>query len=215
MRLYTYFRSSAAYRVRIALALKDLSWEAVPIHLLKEGGQQRTEAYSQLNPAKLVPAFEDQGAVLNQSLAIIEYLEERYPQGARLLPEDHVSRAHVRSLALSIACDIHPLNNLRVLQYLTQDLGISEEQRKAWYLHWVGEGLEAFEKQLQLFNQDGAFCYGNRPTLADVCLIPQVFNAERFGYDLSHLPRVQAAVAACSELPAFISAAPANQSDAE
>lgn len=214
MRLYTYFRSSAAYRVRIALGLKGLEWEAVPIHLVQDGGQQHSEAYKAVNPAGLVPAFEDKGAVLTQSLAIIEYLEETHPE-VPLLPGDAVSRAHIRALAQSIAADLHPINNLRVLKHLEHGLGLDAEQRKAWYLHWIGVGLEAFEKQLAFHNKAGDFCYGSTPTLADVCLVPQVYNANRFGYSVDHLPRIAKAVQACSQLPAFIQAEPANQADAE
>lgn len=214
MRLYTYFRSSAAYRVRIALGLKGLEWEAVPIHLVQDGGQQHSEAYKAVNPAGLVPALEDKGAVLTQSLAIIEYLEETHPE-VPLLPGDAVSRAHIRALAQSIASDLHPINNLRVLKHLEHGLGLDAEQRKAWYLHWIGVGLEAFEKQLAFHNKAGDFCYGNTPTLADVCLVPQVYNANRFGYSVDHLPRIAKAVQACSQLPAFIQAEPANQADAE
>ena len=214
MRLYTYFRSSAAYRVRIALGLKGLEWEAVPIHLVQDGGQQHSEAYKAVNPAGLVPAFEDKGAVLTQSLAIIEYLEETYPE-VSLLPGDAVSRAHIRALAQSIAADLHPINNLRVLKHLEHGLGLDAEQRKAWYLHWIGVGLEAFEKQLAFHNKAGDVCYGSTPTLADVCLVPQVYNANRFGYSVDHLPRIAKAVQACSQLPAFIQAEPANQADAE
>lgn len=213
MRLYTYFRSSAAYRVRIALGLKELSWEAVPVHLVQDGGQHHSEAYKSVNPAGLVPAFEDKGAILTQSLAIIEYLEEVYPQ-ASLLPGDAVARAHIRALAQSIASDLHPINNLRILKYLENRWELDAEQRKEWYVHWIGVGLEAFEKQLAVHNQDGDFCYGSTPTLADVCLVPQVYNALRFGYSVDHLPRIAKAIQACSQLPAFIQAEPANQADA-
>lgn len=215
MRLYTYFRSSAAYRVRIALGLKQLDWEAVPVHLLRDGGQQHSEAYKKKNPAELVPVLEDAGRVFTQSLAIIEYLDEAYPTTQALLPDDPVARAHIRGLALQIACDIHPLNNLRVLQYLEKNAAWDTAQRQEWYLHWVGTGLEAFEKQLAVYNTSGEYCYGSQPTLADVCLIPQVFNAQRFGYAIDHLPRVAQAVQACSQLPAFIQAEPAQQMDAE
>lgn len=214
MQLYTYFRSSAAYRVRIALGLKGLEWEAVPVHLLKDGGQQNSAQYKALNPAGLVPAFTDGAAVLRQSLAIIEYLEEQYP-AISVLPGDALERAHIRGLAYDIACDLHPVNNLRILKYLENPLGLTPEQRKEWYLHWVALGLEAFEQQLAAYNKAGDFCYGSTPTLADVCLIPQVFNAHRFGYSTDHLPRVTKALQACAQLPAFIQAEPANQLDAE
>lgn len=214
MQLYTYFRSSAAYRVRIVLGLKGLEWEAVPVHLLKDGGQQNSAPYKALNPAGLVPAFTDGAAVLRQSLAIIEYLEEQYP-AISVLPGDALERAHIRGLAYDIACDLHPVNNLRILKYLENPLGLTPEQRKEWYLHWVALGLEAFEQQLVAYNKAGDFCYGSTPTLADVCLIPQVFNAHRFGYSTDHLPRVTKALQACAQLPAFIQAEPANQLDAE
>lgn len=214
MRLYTYFRSSAAYRVRIALGLKQLNWESIPIHLVKDGGQQHTEDYKKLNPTELIPTFEDGEAVLTQSLAIIEYLDEKYP-AVSLLPGDTVARAHIRALAQSIACDVHPINNLRILQYLENTLHLDAAQRKVWYLHWIEVGLDAFEKQLATYNQTGDFCYGITPTLADICLVPQVYNANRFGYSVEHLPRVAKAVQACSQLPAFIAAEPANQPDAE
>ncbi|WP_269901037.1 maleylacetoacetate isomerase [Paenalcaligenes faecalis] len=213
MRLYTYFRSSAAYRVRIALGLKQLDWQAVPVHLVQDGGQHHSEAYKAINPAGLVPAFEDNGAVLTQSLAIIEYLDETYPT-VSLLPGDAVARAHIRALAQSIACDLHPINNLRILKHLEHSLGLDAEQRKVWYLHWIQVGLEAFEQQLAVHNQPGDFCYGNSPTLADICLVPQVYNANRFGYSVDHLPRIAKAIQACAQLPAFIQAEPANQIDA-
>ncbi|WP_298050482.1 maleylacetoacetate isomerase [uncultured Paenalcaligenes sp.] len=214
MRLYTYFRSSAAYRVRIALGLKQLDWQAVPVHLVQDGGQHHSEAYKAINPAGLVPAFEDNGAVLTQSLAIIEYLDETYPT-VSLLPGDAVARAHIRALAQSIACDLHPINNLRILKHLEHSLGLDAEQRKVWYLHWIQVGLEAFEQQLAVHNQPGDFCYGNSPTLADICLVPQVYNANRFGYSVDHLPRIAKAIQACAQLPAFIQAEPANQIDAD
>lgn len=214
MRLYTYFRSSAAYRVRIALGLKQLDWQAVPVHLVQDGGQHHSEAYKAINPAGLVPAFEDNGAVLTQSLAIIEYLDETYPT-VSLLSGDAVARAHIRALAQSIACDLHPINNLRILKHLEHSLGLDAEQRKVWYLHWIQVGLEAFEQQLAVHNQPGDFCYGNSPTLADICLVPQVYNANRFGYSVDHLPRIAKAIQACAQLPAFIQAEPANQIDAD
>lgn len=214
MQLYTYFRSSAAYRVRIVLGLKGLGWQAVPVHLLKEGGQQNSASYKALNPAGLVPVLTDGTAVLKQSLAIIEYLEEQYP-ASPVLPGNAVERAHIRGLAYDIACDLHPINNLRILKYLENPLALTAEQRKEWYLHWVAVGLEAFEQQLVAYNQVGDFCYGSTPTLADVCLIPQVFNAHRFGYSTDHLPRVTKAIQACAQLPAFIQAEPSNQRDAE
>lgn len=215
MRLYTYFRSSAAYRVRIALGLKQLEYEPVPVHLVRDGGQHHLDTYKALNPAGLIPALQDEQAVLTQSLAIIEYLDEKYPETLSLLPGDAVARAQIRALAQSIACDLHPINNLRILKYLENSLGLDTEQRNDWYVHWVDVGLTAFEKQLAIYDMAGDFCYGNSPTLADICLIPQVYNAHRFGYSTDHLPRISKAVQACSVLPAFIDAAPANQFDAE
>lgn len=214
MKLYTYFRSSAAYRVRIALGLKGLDYEAVPVHLVRDGGEHRRPEYLDLNPAGLVPAMEDAGQVLTQSLAIIEYLDETHPQ-ARLLPEGALDRARVRELAHMIACDIHPVNNLRVLQYLGHVLGATEAQRNAWYRHWVGLGLAAVETRLARDPRTGPFCHGDRPGLADCCLVPQVFNARRFDCDLSAMPTVCDIVARCEELEAFRRAAPMAQPDAE
>ncbi len=214
MKLHTYFRSSAAYRVRIALNLKGLDYEAVPVHLVRGGGEHRQPAYLGLNPAGLVPALEDQGQVLTQSLAIIEYLEETHSQPA-LLPAAPLDRARVRAIAQAIACDIHPVNNLRVLQYLTRELGASEEQKNAWYRHWIGVGLQAVEAMLVGDARTGAFCHGDTPGLADCCLVPQVFNARRFGCDLSAMPTVQRIAEHCAGLAAFRSAAPEAQPEAE
>ncbi len=214
MKLHTYFRSSAAYRVRIALHLKGLDYEAVPVHLVRGGGEHRQPAYLGLNPAGLVPALEDAGQVLTQSLAIVEYLEETHPQPA-LLPAAALDRARVRAIAQVIACDIHPVNNLRVLQYLTRELGASEEQKNAWYRHWVGVGMQAVEAMLAGDARTGAFCHGDTPGLADCCLVPQVFNARRFNCPLDDLPTIRRIVDACEQLPAFQKAAPAAQPDAE
>lgn len=214
MKLHTYFRSSAAYRVRIALALKGLDYEAVPVHLVRGGGEHRQPAYLGLNPAGLVPALEDQGQVLTQSLAIIEYLEEIRPQPA-LLPAAPLDRARVRAIAQAIACDIHPVNNLRVLQYLTREFGASEEQKNAWYRHWIGVGLQAVEAMLAGDARTGAFCHGDTPGLADCCLVPQVFNARRFDCPLDEMPTIRRIVATCEGLEAFRRAAPENQADAE
>ena len=214
MRLHTYFRSSAAYRVRIALHLKGLDYEAVPVHLVRGGGEHRQPAYLGLNPAGLVPALEDQGQVLTQSLAIVEYLEETHPQPA-LLPAAALDRARVRAIAQAIACDIHPVNNLRVLQYLTRELGVSEEQKNAWYRHWIGVGLQAVEAMLAGDARTGAFCHGDTPGLADCCLVPQVFNARRFGCELSAMPTVLRIADHCAGLEAFRRAAPEAQPDAE
>lgn len=214
MKLYTYFRSSAAYRVRIALNLKGLSYEPVPVHLLRDGGQQRLPAYRAVNPAGLIPALEDQGHVLTQSLAIIEYLDEIHPEPP-LLPPAAVDRARVRALAQTIAADTHPLNNLRILQYLGKTLGADEAARQAWYRHWTSEGLGAFERLLAADPKVGDFCHGDAPGLADCCLVPQVFNARRFDCDLSGMPHVCRIVDNCERLPAFQQAAPGQQPDAE
>ncbi|THF59414.1 maleylacetoacetate isomerase [Pseudothauera rhizosphaerae] len=214
MKLYTYFRSSAAYRVRIALNLKGLPYDSVPVHLARGGGEQRRPEYLAINPAGLVPALEDGGAVLTQSLAIIEYLEETHPQPA-LLPGDALTRARIRALAQAIACDIHPINNLRVLQYLTRELGASEEQKNTWYRHWVERGLATVEAMLAQAPRDGRFCVGDTPTLADVCLVPQVFNARRFECRTDHIPTVMRIAGACETLEAFRLAAPTRQPDAE
>jgi maleylacetoacetate isomerase/maleylpyruvate isomerase len=214
MKLYTYFRSSAAYRVRIALHLKGLAFDAVPVHLLKGGGQQHDPAYAALNPNETVPTLDDDGQILTQSLAIIEYLDETHPTPP-LLPGKAADRARIRAIAQTIACDIHPINNLRVLQHLTQGFGLSETQKTQWYCHWVERGLQAVEKMLAQDARTGRFCHGDAPTLADCCLVPQVFNARRFGCSLDGLPTVQRICATCETLDAFARAAPARQPDAE
>lgn len=212
MRLYTYFRSSAAYRVRIGLGLKGLPYEAVPVHLLRGGGEQLQAAYRALNPAGLVPALDD-GAILTQSLAILEYLEETHPATA-LMPADPLGRARVRALAQTVACDIHPIGNLRVLKYLTGTLNVSEADKLAWSQHWIMEGFAALEALLAGAADIGRFCHGDTPTLADCCLVPQVFNARRFEVDLTPSPTIMAVDAACATVPAFIEAHPARQADA-
>lgn len=214
MKLYTYFRSSAAYRVRIALNLKGLAYEAVPVHLLRNGGEQLSDGYRAVNPGALVPAVEDHGAVLHQSLAIIEYLEEQYP-GVALLPGDPLGRARVRALAMTIACDTHPLTNLRVLKYLTGTLGQSEEAKMAWYRHWLGKGMAALESHLLRDGLTGRFSHGDTPTIADCCLVPQVFNALRFDVDMAPYPTIAGIHANCVALPAFQQAHPAQQPDSE
>ena len=215
MKLYSYFRSSASFRVRIALALKGLPYDYIPVHLVKGGGEQFSAEYKAMNPAALVPVLQDDdGSVLTQSLAIIEYLEETRPDPS-LLPADPVGRARVRALALSIACEIHPLNNLRVLGYLTKTLGVTEEQKNAWYRHWVETGLETVEAMLAGDTRTGAYCHGDAPTLADVLLVPQIFNAQRFNCRLDHVPTVMRIHQHCLNLPAFASSVPAQQPDAE
>jgi len=212
--LYDYFRSSAAYRVRIALNLKGVvPDERTFVHLRM--GNQRAQDYLALNPQGLVPALAlDDGLVLTQSLAIIEYLDETHPDPP-LLPVAPPSRARVRAIALAIACEIHPLNNLRVLNYLIGTLGVAREQKDGWYKYWVDVGFEALEKKLAQERETGVFCHGNEPTLADVCLVPQIANARRFGIDLSPYPTLTRIEAACLALPAFAAAAPERQPDAE
>jgi len=214
MKLYSYFRSSASFRVRIALALKGLDYEYVPVHLLKGGGQQFAAGFKAMNPAALVPVLDDDGTVLTQSLAIIEYLDETRPQPP-FLPEDAAGRARVRAIALAIACEIHPLNNLRVLGYLGKTLGVSEEQRNAWYCHWVETGLATVETMLAGDTHTGACCHGDTPTLADICLVPQIFNAQRFKARLDHVPTVMRIHEHCLTLPAFAQSVPALQPDVE
>ncbi|MCW0232617.1 MAG: maleylacetoacetate isomerase [Ferrovibrio sp.] len=213
MLLYGYFRSSAAYRVRIALNLKGLAYDQTFVHLAKL--EQLSEAFAAINPQKLLPVLvTDDGILLTQSLAIIEYLEEIQPQPP-LLPKDPLERARVRALALAVACEIHPLNNPRVLRYLTGRLGVSEEQKDTWYRHWVEEGLQAVETMLATSPQTGRFCHGDTPTLADLCLVPQVANGRRFKADLSRCPTVLRIDAECQSVKAFADAAPAKQPDAE
>jgi maleylpyruvate isomerase len=214
MQLYSYFRSSAAYRVRIALNLKGLPYDTRPVHLLKDGGQHLLPDYTRLNPLALIPTLVDGPAVLTQSLAIIEYLEETHPIPP-LLPATPIARAQVRALALSIACDIHPLNNLRVLRYLKRELDVPEEARDTWYRHWIQTGLQALEKMLAASPETGTYCHGGTPSLADICLVPQLFNARRLKCDLSAMPTLVRIDAACRALPAFERAAPERQPDAE
>jgi maleylacetoacetate isomerase len=214
MKLYNYFRSSASFRVRIALALKGLDYEYASVHLLKGGGEQFAAEFKTMNPAALVPVLDDDGIILTQSLAIIEYLDETRPQPP-LLPADAVGRARVRAIALAVACEIHPLNNLRVLGYLSKTLGVSEEQRNAWYRHWVEAGLSTVEGMLAGNDRTGACCHGDTPTLADICLVPQIFNAQRFKARLDHVPTVMRIHEHCLTLPAFAKSVPALQPDAE
>jgi maleylacetoacetate isomerase/maleylpyruvate isomerase len=212
VRLYTVWRSSAAYRVRIALNLKGLSYESVPQQFGR--GDHRTPAYLGLNPQGLVPAIDDHGFVLGQSLAIIEYLDERYPAPA-LLPGDPQARAMVRSLAQAVACDIHPLNNLRVLNYLKGPLGQDQDGVNRWYRHWIAAGFEGLEMLARRHSGDGAHLYGRSVTIADVCLVPQLYNARRFQCDLAPYPTLTAIGAALSASDAFDRARPEAQPDAE
>ena len=213
MKLYNYFRSSASFRVRIALALKGLSYEYVPVHLAK--GDHKKPGYTGLAADGLVPLLElADGTRLSQSMAIMEYLDEAHPATPALLPADALGRARVRALAQSIACEIHPINNLRVLKYLSQELKVEEEAKNTWYRHWVRTGLEAFERQLAQ-QPASRFCHGDTPTMADCCLVPQIFNGQRFNTPLDGLPRTMAAFEACMALPAFQSAQPSACPDAE
>ncbi len=212
MQLYTFFRSSAAFRVRIALNLKGLAYDQTAISLPK--GAHREEEYGAVTPQKLVPALIDDGRLLTQSLAIMEYLEEKQPEPP-LLPKGLLERARVRSQALLIACEIHPLNNLRVLQHLKRELGQSEDGINTWYRHWVAEGLTKFEADLTATAGTGKFCHGETPTMADCCLAPQIFNAQRYECDLAPYPVTMRVFDACMQLDAFDSAQPMKQPDAQ
>jgi maleylacetoacetate isomerase len=211
LKLHGYFRSSAAYRCRIALNLKGLAYETAFVHLGKDGGQHNAPAYRALNPQALVPTLEHDGNVITQSLAIIEYLDEIHPEPP-LLPGEAGQRARIRAFALAIACDIHPINNLRVLNYLKGPLRQGQAAVDAWYRHWLETGLAACEALLRAAT--GRFCFGDQPTLADICLVPQIYNARRFHCDLSAMPRLAAIDAAARALPAFAEAAPEAQPDA-
>jgi maleylpyruvate isomerase len=211
VKLYTYFRSSAAFRVRIALNLKGLAYEPVFVHLAK--GEHRKPQYAAVDPQGLLPTLMDGDAALSQSLAIIEYLEETHPQPP-LLPRDPMGRARVRSLSLLVACEIHPLNNLRTLQHLKRALGQSEEQINTWYRHWIADGFAKLEADLAR-SPSGRFCHGDTPTMADCCLVPQVFNAKRYQSDLAPYPTVMRIFDACMRLEAFDRAQPSKQPDAE
>ena len=211
MKLYTYFRSSAAFRVRIALNLKGLAYEPAFVHLGK--GEHRQPAYAAVNPQGLLPALEVDGALLAQSIAIMEYLEEAHPQPP-LLPKHPLGRARVRSLSLLVACEIHPLNNPRVLKYVKNTLGHSQEEVDAWYRHWIADGLAKLEAELARIGT-GRHCHGDAPSMADCCLVPQIFNAQRFACDLKPYPTVMRVFDACMRLEAFDRAQPSKQPDAE
>jgi maleylpyruvate isomerase len=208
--LYSYYRSSAAYRVRIALELKQLNWTQCPINLLKSEHQQAD--YLQINPQGLVPALETAEGTITQSLAIIEYLDEMYPQ-ISLMPEAAIDRAQVRSIAYQIAMEIHPLNNPRVTQYLTSKLAATESDKLHWYQHWIAVGFTALEQRLALSGSNGKYCFGESVTLADLCLIPQVYNALRFACPMQDYPIIVAIYEHCQQLPAFIGASPESQAD--
>lgn len=209
MELFNYFRSSASYRVRIALALKGLDYTYRPVHLARS--EQLGESYAAVSASRLVPLLRDGPQVLTQSLAIIEYLDETHPEPP-LLPADALGRARVRALAYDIACEIHPLNNLRVLRYLTRTLGVAEDDKDRWYRHWVETGLDAVERQLAA--QPARFCHGDSPTLADCTLVPQIFNARRFDCRLDQVPQVMRVFDACMQLPAFENTRPEACPDA-
>jgi maleylacetoacetate isomerase len=214
IKLYTYWRSSAAFRVRIALNLKGLAFDSVPKHLVRGGGEQRASDYLALNPQGLVPALDDDGRLVTQSLAICEYLEEIHPE-PRLLPGDALARAQIRAMALAVACDIHPLNNLSVLQYLRGELRQDDEAVNRWARHWIARGFQALEQLIARHSADGLHCHGPGVTLADVFLLPQVFNARRVQLDLAPYPRIKAVAAHLELLPAFDAARPERQPDAE
>ena len=212
--LYSFWRSSAAFRVRIALNLKGIDYDIIPVHLRKGGGEQLKESYQALNPNGLVPLYMEDDVPLHQSTAIIEYLEEKYPNPP-LLPKNLQDRAWVRALAQDIAADIHPINNLRVLRYLVGTLGVNDENKTIWYAHWVKKGLTSLEKRLASDARVGLFCYGDLPTMADVFLVPQVFNAYDTKIDFSVYPTVHRIVTHCMILPTFINASWEKQVDAE
>jgi maleylacetoacetate isomerase len=214
VRLYGYFRSSATYRARIALNLKGIAWEPVPVDLRAPTSAQNAPEFRALNPSGLIPVLIDGEQVISQSLAIIEYLEETHPQPA-LLPRSPPERARVRALALAIACDIHPLNNLRVLNYLRKPLGHDDATVNAWYGHWIAQGFRALESEAQRSSGDGRHLYGTSVTLADVCLVPQMANAHRFNCDVAPYPTLRSICAHLEALPAFARAAPGAQADAQ
>jgi len=212
--LYDYWRSSACYRVRIALNLKDLRYTHKPVHLVKNGGEQHSAEHRALNPQEAIPVLVHGAHVIRQSLAIIEYLEEIDAAAPRILPPDPLGRARVRSLALLIACDVHPINNLRVMKYLENEFGAQQDARENWMRHWMATGLRSFETMLAADSATGAYCHGDSPTLADACLVPQVYNANRFGVDLTPMPTIRRINEQCLTLPAFKAARPENQPDA-
>lgn len=214
MKLYTFFRSSASYRVRIALNLKSLTYEQAPIHLRRGGGEQLSAAYRAINPQALVPTLEDNGRILTQSLAILEYIEEKYPNPP-LLPQDPADKALVRSMAMVIACEIHPIQNLRVLKHVKSTYDLSDERVNEWAQHWIDLGFSALEQMIAAQPKRGKFCFGDAPTFADICLVPQLGNARRYGCDLAQYPNVLSIEKACLALSAFADAAPEKQPDAE
>lgn len=216
MKLYGYWRSSASYRVRIALNLKAIEYEYIPVHLVADGGQQHSDDYKVLNPGELVPTLVDSDnendVVLNQSLAIIEYLDERFPDTNRLVPEHKLDRARVRTVAYDLACDTQPIQNLRVLQYLESQFSVAKSDQAEWVKHWITSAFKTVEKRIQ--NTAANFCFGFNVSMADVVLVPQHYNALRFGVDMNEFPLIDKVVANCNNLDAFIKAAPENQPDA-
>lgn len=214
MRLFDYYRSSASFRVRIGLNMKGIDVERSPVHLLKDGGQQFAGSFTALNPQQLVPVLEDGDLRLIQSLAILEYLDETQPEPP-FLPQGAAARARVRALAQVIACDTHPLNNLRILKYLKDEMGQDDEARNAWYRYWVAKGLSALEALVGGHPETGRFCHGDAPTLADIALVPQIFNAKRFDCPLDDYPATMEIFENCMAQPAFDRAQPAHQPDAE
>lgn len=212
MKLYGYWRSSAAYRVRIALHLKGIECEHIPVHLVKDGGEQHQSEYNEINPSHLVPTLIDGDLTLNQSVAILDYLDQKFPTPA-LYPETIEHKATVQALALDVACEIHPINNLRVQQYLVKQLGVSEGAKLEWSHYWMSVGFSAIEKRLATTAK--TYCFGDNITMADICLVPQVYNARRFQVDMTPFPLINAIVERCNQHPAFIAALPENQEDAQ
>jgi maleylacetoacetate isomerase len=212
MKLYGYWRSTAAYRVRVALALKQIDYDNISVHLVKDGGEQLKPDYVQMNPTKLVPTLIDGQITLNQSMAIMEYLDEQYPQ-CPLLPAQPTQRALVRALSQDIACDIHPLNNLRVLKYLKGELEVTDEAKSAWYAHWIQSGFAAVEAKIK--DTAGLYCFGDTVTMADICLLAQIYNANRFNISLADFPLICQIEKNCLALDAFQQALPENQPDAQ
>ena len=215
IKLYGYWRSSATYRLRIVLNLKDIEYEYIPVHLVKNGGEQHQQNYQSLNPTELVPTLidDDYDLVLNQSMAIIEYLDERYPAINRLLPVDSADKVRVRALSQDIACDVQPITNLRIVQYLKNELSLLDVEQQRWLVHWIEKGLRSVEKRLRY--TAGQYCFANDITMADVCLIPQVYNALRYSIDLNTFPLIKQIYHNCNKLSAFDAAKPENQIDAE
>jgi maleylacetoacetate isomerase len=213
IKLYGYWRSTAAYRVRLALNIKQISYSQVSVHLVKDGGEQHSPEYLHLNPQALVPTLVDDGIVIGQSIAILEYLEEKYPR-VSLLPESLAQKAVVRQLCQIIASDLHPLNNLRVLKYLSNELNISDQNKTSWYHHWLHAGFSAFEKIVSDFQAEGDYCLGRELTMADTCLIPQLYNANRFDFPLDEFPRIKQINDNCLKLVRFRDAIPEHQPDA-